>query len=553
MRHPRIMPTLMSIVILAVLAIAAPIHAAGDTIFAGAQVHTVNIEFSQPAFWDSLTAYYDAGLEQYMAATVTFDGTVLDSVGVRLKGNSSYSHPNDKKPFRLAFDEYIGSQRLDGLKNVQLSNCWEDPTFLREKLHWDALREAGVPAPRANFADVYLNGELWGLYSLVEHVDKTFLSARFGNKEGNLYKAVDGIGTAPRSDFRWLGADTSLYTDHYELKTEESLTRWTDLVTVIDSLNHGGDLATALPAVVDMPSLYAGLAIDHLLSNMDSYAVTARNFYLYFDQVTGKMRWIPWDASLTMGSYWYDVKNYETLPLTYVSSAVNRPLAADVFAVPELRNAYLRTACFLARDVLTVERLDAEIDALAALVRPHVAADPRKMYTLEQFDANLVSDIDVDGHRKPGLKSYIALRAANVAAQLAAAGIDCEHVALPGDVVINEFAADNTQVLDPAGEAADWVELFNATAQDVDLGGWRLSDSAAAPAKWRFPAGTVIPARGYLMVWADNDTLQEGLHASWKLSAGGEQVVLSDASGALMDSLTFGPQVVDLTSARIPN
>jgi len=326
------MPTLMSIVILAVLAIAAPIHAAGDTIFAGAQVHTVNIEFSQPAFWDSLTAYYDAGLEQYMAATVTFDGTVLDSVGVRLKGNSSYSHPNDKKPFRLAFDEYIGSQRLDGLKNVQLSNCWEDPTFLREKLHWDALREAGVPAPRANFADVYLNGELWGLYSLVEHVDKTFLSARFGNKEGNLYKAVDGIGTAPRSDFRWLGADTSLYTDHYELKTEESLTRWTDLVTVIDSLNHGGDLATALPAVVDMPSLYAGLAIDHLLSNMDSYAVTARNFYLYFDQVTGKMRWIPWDASLTMGSYWYDVKNYETLPLTYVSSAVNRPLAADVFA-----------------------------------------------------------------------------------------------------------------------------------------------------------------------------------------------------------------------------
>ncbi|MEZ4650015.1 MAG: hypothetical protein R3E97_14740 [Candidatus Eisenbacteria bacterium] len=46
-----------------------------------------------------------------MAATVTFDGTVFDSVGVRLKGNSSYTHPNDKKPFRLKLDEFIGGRR----------------------------------------------------------------------------------------------------------------------------------------------------------------------------------------------------------------------------------------------------------------------------------------------------------------------------------------------------------------------------------------------------------------------------------------------------------
>jgi hypothetical protein len=538
-----------------VLLLAVPPRAwsAGEAIFDSDQVFTVDIAFPQPAFWDSLTAYYAAGNEQYMAATVTVNGVAFDSVGVRLKGNASYSHPNDKKPFRLSFDEYRGDQRWDGLKGVHLNNCWEDPTFLREKLHLDLLRDAGIPAPRANFAALSLNGEPWGFYSLVEHVDKTFLTARFGDNGGNLYKAVDGLLGGPISDFRWYGSDPALYVNRYELKTDDSPDPWTDLITVLDNLNNAADVATALPPLVNLESVYRAVAADLMMSSLDSYAGSGRNFYIYFNPLTAKMEWVVWDAGMSFGSYWPLTQNFETLSITYASSTTNRPLVAKIFNDPTLRQEYLQAFCHLFSEHFSSERLVPQLEALAALVRPHVQADPRKMYTNAQFETNLTTDITVGGHRKPGLVAFIAAREANVAAQLDALGIACEHVVAAGEVVINEFAADNTQILDPAGEAEDWLELYNNTAQDLALDGLHLSDDPTTPAKWTVPPGTTIPAHGFLIVWADDDAGQDGLHANFKLSAGGESVVLSDAQGVVLESFTFGAQTVNFTMARVPN
>lgn len=540
-------------VLLALAALPVAAMAAGDNIFAGTQVHTINIQFAQPAYWDSLTAYYNAGLEQYMAATVTFDGTVYNSVGVRLKGNASYTHPNNKKPFRLSFDEYVSGQRVDGLKGLHLNNCWEDPTFMREKLHLDFLRDAGIPAPRGAFAELYLNGQLWGFYSLVEHVDKTFLAARFGNSGGNLYKAVDGLLISVLSDFKWYGSDPSAYTTHYEFKTDESLTPWTDLVGVIDAVNNAADVATSLPPLVNLDRLYRPLAADNLLASLDSYVGSCRNFYVYFNQATGKMEWVPWDCGMSFGSYFGASQSYETLGLTYVSNTTNRPLAAKIFASPTLVQGYLEAACELSSTYLTTARLYPQIDAIAGQIRPYVDADPRKMYTTAQFDANLTSDITVGGHRKPGLKAFLAARIANVQSQLATLGISCVSTVQPGDLVINELAADNTGILDPAGEAEDWIELHNTTANQIALDGWYLSDSALAPTKWQFPAGTSIAAGGYLIVWADEDPGQTGLHATWTLAAGGEHVRLSNSAAAVIDSVSFGAQVTNHTWARLPN
>ena len=540
-------------VLLALAALPAIATAAGDTIFAGTQVHTINLQFAQPAYWDSLVAYYNAGLEQYMAATVTFDGVVYDNVGVRLKGNASYTHPNNKKPFRLSFDEYVSGQRVDGLKGLHLNNCWEDPTFMREKLHLDFLRDAGIPAPRGAFAELYLNGQLWGFYSLVEHVDKTFLAARFGNSGGNLYKAVDGLLISVLSDFKWYGSDPSAYYTHYEFKTDESPTPWTDLVGVIDAVNNSADVATALPPLVNLDRLYRPLAADNLLASLDSYVGSCRNFYVYFNQATGKMEWVPWDCGMSFGSYFGATQNYETLSLTYVSNTVNRPLAAKIFASPTLVQSYLEAACELSSTYLTTARLYPQIDAIAGQIRPYVDADPRKMYTTAQFDANLTSDITVGGHRKPGLKAFLAARIASVQSQLAALGITCGSTVQPGDLVINEIAADNTTILDPAGEAEDWVELHNTTASPIVLDNWYLSDSAAAPTRWQFPAGTTIPAGGYLVVWADLDAGQSGLHATWTLAAGGGHVRLSNPAAAVIDSVSFGAQATNHTWARIPD
>jgi hypothetical protein len=122
-------------------------------------------------------------------------------------------------------------------------------------------------------------------------------------------------------------------------------------------------------------------------------------------------------------------------------------------------------------------------------------------------------------------------------------------------VVINELMASNTGALaDPQGEYDDWIELHNLTDQDVDLTGRYLSDEPNNPRKWAFPAGTTLPPDGYVIVWADEDgPATPGLHASFKLSADGEEIFLTDTDAnynAVLDSVTFGPQEADRSYGR---
>ena len=105
-------------------------------------------------------------------------------------------------------------------------------------------------------------------------------------------------------------------------------------------------------------------------------------------------------------------------------------------------------------------------------------------------------------------------------------------------LVINELMASNDTIIrDPQGQYDDWIEIYNYGTDAIDLGGMYLTDNLSAPTKWQFPANnstlTTIPAGGYLLVWADNDTADYGLHANFKLDAGGEEIGLFDSDGVL--------------------
>ena len=104
------------------------------------------------------------------------------------------------------------------------------------------------------------------------------------------------------------------------------------------------------------------------------------------------------------------------------------------------------------------------------------------------------------------------------------------------------------------GEIETGGGFVNLTAAPVDMTGRYLSDEPGTPRKWAFPNGTTIPANGYLLVWADEDTLAvPGLHASFKLSGGGEQIYLNDTDAnfnAVLDTITFGAQTTDVSFGR---
>jgi hypothetical protein len=126
-------------------------------------------------------------------------------------------------------------------------------------------------------------------------------------------------------------------------------------------------------------------------------------------------------------------------------------------------------------------------------------------------------------------------------------------------IVINEIMASNITVIDdPQGEYDDWIEIYNAGDQAVNIGGMYLTDDLEDSTKWRIPdnvpALTTISPKGFILIWADNDTGQSGLHASFELSASGEEMGLFDRDGTtLIDSIIFDEQRADISYGRYPD
>ena len=130
----------------------------------------------------------------------------------------------------------------------------------------------------------------------------------------------------------------------------------------------------------------------------------------------------------------------------------------------------------------------------------------------------------------------------------------------PINVFINEWMADNKNTLtDPAdNDYEDWFELYNPGTSTVDLSGYYLSDTLTNTTQWQVPDGTIIPALGYLLVWADGETGQNSpsrpdLHASFSLAKSGEAIALFAPDGTLIDGVTFGAQTSDVSQGRFPD
>lgn len=122
---------------------------------------------------------------------------------------------------------------------------------------------------------------------------------------------------------------------------------------------------------------------------------------------------------------------------------------------------------------------------------------------------------------------------------------------------LNELMASNTSCCpDPAGvdEFDDWIEIYNAGDTPIDIGGMYLSDNPANPFGSRIPrndpASTTIPAKGFLVLWADETGSQGPLHLNFRLSASGETIGLYYIDGRELDKHTFGAQQENKTVGR---
>lgn len=410
----------------------------GDQFFAEGTIHEIRLDFLQVGYWDSLVANKPS--ETYMKCEVTFDGTLYPDTGVRFKGNSSYSGPGQKKPFKLDLEEFVDDQMHDGLKQFSLNNGFKDPSFLREKLALDFMTQHGIAAPRCTFSRLYISGEYWGLYSVVEDIGKAFLSQRFGNNDGNLFKGD------PHGSLTWKGDQQANYLGDYELKTNEDLNDWSDLIALLDVLNNSSatDLPTALAARLNLDGWYDYWVAHSLFVNLDSYVGSGHNYYLYHNEDIDQFEFIAWDENEAFGNFKMGLSQSQllNLPYTHIPQPFNqRPLMNRILQDVNLKQDYTDRYCELL-PFFTNEAFDARIDSLADLIRPHVYEDTKKTYTNDQFEQNLSQDVSLPSPQGQfvvaGLKSFITARRASLVQQLEVVGcaVSAVEMAEAGDVVI---------------------------------------------------------------------------------------------------------------------
>jgi hypothetical protein len=454
----------------------------GDNIFSTPQIIDVQLTFSQTGYWDSLVLNY--ATETYMKADLTLtDNTgtyTFNEVGVRLKGNSSYSHPNDKKSFKIDFNKYVAGQNYDGLKKLNLNNGFKDPTLMREKVFFDICREAGVAAPRANFANVTMNGALKGFYAVIEQIDDQFLDWNILDDDGNLFKAGSnfggggggGGGGGTPADLMDYGSAQSSYTARYELKSNETANDWTDLIDFIDFINNSSDadFEANLPNKLELTEYLRSAALDNLFSSLDSYMGSARNYYLYHNETTDKWEWIKWDGNGTFGSYTNVVNTITNLPLNYANN--DRPLLNRIFSNPTLYQAYLVEVCDITSNYFNSTHMDAMIDGYKTLIQASVYADNNKMYTNNDFDTNINSNLTgvgpgPVGETIYGLKSLVTAKSSFVSGAINCAAIVNTSEILIINPLIFPNPTQNTTKITWENNTVNTVEVYNVVGKLV--------------------------------------------------------------------------------------
>jgi hypothetical protein len=361
----------------------------GNALFDESYVHDIKVESDDPDFWKSLLSNYNLSVLEshtYDPVKITLDGILLNTVGIRIKGyTSALDGFGKKKPFRIDFDEFLPGQNFDGIKKLSLNNAFLDPTYMRDVLALNIMRTAGVIASRTAYAKLYINGVYWGLYIMVEQIDKTFLTNHFRHDSGNLFKCQAS------SDLSYHGSDLSIYKGWFELKTNETADYWFGLVRFIRYANKDGmsdqTYREGFPKIFDIPTYLNVLAIDIILLNWDSYYDNGRNFYLYEDIKTGQFHWIPWDYNFSFSDLATDILAEHT-----VFQNKSKPLIRNLLSDPLFKAQLLTAYRSILDDNFTLQRLTDLIARNKSLIYNALEADRNKSMSMEMFEKSLEQD-----------------------------------------------------------------------------------------------------------------------------------------------------------------
>lgn len=351
------------------------------TIFDDSQVRRVDISLTT-SNWNML--WLDPKAKTTVPADAVIFGETLKNIGFRMRGQFSLAMSGEKKPWKIDTDFYVDGQEYHNLKQLMFLNNIGDASMIQEKLAYDAMHFAGIPSSNVAFAELWIDlvdddqpATFWGVYTMVERVDKKFLANRYGRDfdSGNLYKASH----AQRGPMNlvYYGPDITDYPTQnglyaYGKTTNEEQADYSDLIYlmyVLDGVAYDTpeDFAAAIEQVLNVDTFLRYMAVVNMLGNWDSYPYTGNNYFLFYNGGTGRFEWIPWD--LTWG---YDVQHrlFERGESEMVGEA---PLFDRVFEVERYRIRYAGYLDLLLRYWFTEENVSALAYGYHNMIAPLVS------------------------------------------------------------------------------------------------------------------------------------------------------------------------------------
>ena len=347
-------------------------------IFNLADVPEIELQFSL-AQWNALLTNYDQNPknENKVIARFTYKNTsetiVLDSIGLKLRGNTSRRRPegdtgqphNAAAPdwhhchFSIDFDKNRPAQRFKGLSKLNLKWFKDDANYVREIYSYDLFRRFGVwTAPKASYCRVSIKVDgdaapaYFGVYVMIESVDENYIAARAANwtaSTGFMWKggyagaiAADFVQTTSMGveDVKMNPANSLYYA--YDLKTrkDEVDPAKAQLTAFITDLNSktGEEFNTWISGKMDIDLFLKTYATNVMLGMWDDYWVNKNNFYFYFAS-NGKAYFIPYDYDNALGTSQIIPNSGTQDPLNWGPTS-GRPLVTKILAIPAYRQKY---------------------------------------------------------------------------------------------------------------------------------------------------------------------------------------------------------------------
>lgn len=379
----------------------------------------IRITVEAPNWNDQLDSMRLYGLGM-LTGSAMVDGMRYEGVGIRFRGDKSYTVGQKRNPITIKLDHTIADQNHQGHTAIKLSSALRDPSMVREVLFYE-IAARYMPAPQANYAKLYINNEYVGLFVNVESVDAQYFRSRFGSDTGPAFKAGVDYPTkdlpagCKQNIFGNLEYEENAgcYRGNFESNVDWG---WPDLQNLTRVLAN--DPAKA-DRVLDVDRALWMLALNNVMVNLNSYSGNRSiNYYLYKDD-NGHFQVIPWDLNLAFASYKnagtgngsdLDLKGLQNLdPLLHADNPY-KPLISQLLKDPLNKKIYLAHI----RQIIEENFLNGEYERRAKELQGMIVIpfneDKNKLYSLDEFQRSLRETI---GKRSkiPGIVELMSRRA----------------------------------------------------------------------------------------------------------------------------------------------